>query len=260
MNVSATTASTLSATWLQLLLGTTGTAQTTASSGSDSASTDQLTLSAAGQQASAQGGDPFRTDLDSLESALSAGDLTTARKLYASMVDKMAQHGDVPDDFKAIGTALDSGDLSGAQTAVAKVEQNLASAPPPPPQGSNPLEQDMDQLGSLIQSGDLTGAQTLFQQILAKLQGQGASSAGATASGSSATSSSSSASAASSSSSEDALTKAISSLSSALASGDSTGALSAWQTLVAQFQSGLGGSALVKRMDALAAAAYQGQS
>ncbi len=235
MNITATGTSSLTALYLQQLLGSSSTSLLDDSSGDDSSGTDLLTISAAGQQASAsQGTDPFQTDLSKLESTIASGDLTSARKAYQAMVDKMKERGDVPSDFAAIGTALDSGDLTAASTAMETVKKNVAAHGPgggPPPQGSNPLKADLDQLGALISSGDTTSASSLLTNILGKATGL---------------------------STDDATSSLVSDLSSALTSGDSSSSSSAWEALVAKLQAQQGtlSSTHTKSMEALVVAAY----
>lgn len=253
MNVSATGTSSLTSLYIQQLLGTSSTSSSGVST-SGSSATDLLSISDAGQSAS-QGSDPFQTDLKSLESAISSGDLSTAKSQYAAMLEKMKRNGQVPSDFAAIGTALDSGDLTAAAAALKTVEKNAASRTPPPQGGANPLKQDMDQLGSLLQSGDTTDAQTLFSSILSKLQGGSDASSDST---SSSTSSTSSASSGSSSTSSDSFTTYLDQLSQSLSSGDTSTALSAYDSLIAQLQAGDPGpsGSLARSMGYVAASAY----
>lgn len=232
MNISATGTSSLSSLYLQQLLGLSGT--TSDDSSSDTSATDLLTLSAAGQQAAAsKGADPFKADLTQLESNISSGDLASAKKAYQAMVEKMQKNGDIPSDFAAIGKALDSGDLSAASAAMEKVQARSASGAQggAPPQGSNPLEDEMDTLGALIQSGDVSSAKTLFSSILSKAKSLGSS---------------------------DSTSSAASALSSALEGSDTSASSTAWETLVKQLQAEQGslGSSYAKSLESMAAAAY----
>ena len=129
MNVTAAGTSSLTSLYLQLL-GTTSSSTTSGASASTStaSTSDLLAISEAGQQASSsQGTDPFQTDLSSLKTTIASGDLATAKKEYEAMLEKMKQNGTVPDDFKAIGTALDAGDLTGAGKAVGTVQTGTAT-------------------------------------------------------------------------------------------------------------------------------------
>lgn len=237
MNITATGTSSLSSLYLQQLLGSSGTSQAqAASAGQDDQ--DSLSISSAAQQAAA-GQDPFQTDLDTLEQAIASGDAKAARTAYQSMAEKMKQHGDLPSDFAAVGTALDSGDLASASTAVDKIKQHgsgQGNPPPPPPGGgTNPLKADLNQLGDLLESGDTTSAQTLFSKILDKLNANG------TASTASSTSSSSGGS-------------AVDDLTQALDSGDTTAASAAWKHLLEQMQNQQG--PLAHSLASVAASAY----
>lgn len=87
-------------------------------------------------------------------------------------------------DFKALKTALQSGDLAAAQKAFAAVQQDVKPSTPPAgsttPAGTAPANQwstDFQAIGSALQSGDITGAQkafaTLRQDMQAAHQAQG---------------------------------------------------------------------------------------
>lgn len=233
MNISATGTSSLSALYLQQLLGLTG-SSSDESSDTGTTATDLLTLSAAGQQAAAsKGTDPFQADLASLESSITSGDLASARKAYQAMVERMQKNGEIPSDFAAIGKALESGDLTAASTAVEGVQSKAAKGPQggPPPQGSNPLEEDMTTLGALIQSGDLSSARTLLASILAKAKGLGT---------------------------DDSTESAAGALTTALDASDSSTSSSAWEALLAKLQAEQGSTApsYAKSLESMAAAAY----
>jgi hypothetical protein len=238
MTISTTGVAGLKTHHVQHRQDTTGVSAASGTTSTAATSTDQLTISAAAQQASGQN-DPFQTDLDSLASALKSGDLETARKAYATMAAEMQKHGDLPSDFAAIGTALDSGDLTAAQSALQTVQKNVAGHQPPA-SGTNPLQQDMDKLGQLISTGDSSSAQSLLDQILAKLTGTSSSGTGTD-----------------SSSSDTAFQKAIKDLKAALAAGNTTSATTAYQTLLAQVQAGAGLPSGTRSLESIASAAYQ---
>ncbi|HLO68577.1 MAG TPA: hypothetical protein VK188_16250 [Holophaga sp.] len=225
MNITATGSSSLTALYLQKLLGNTSSAS---DQEDDATTSDLLSISSAGRNASTQASDPFKADLDKLESAISSGDLASAKSAYAAMAEQMQKHGDVPSDFKAIGDALDGGDLTGATTALSTVKTNMAAmAPPPPPSGgSNPLKNDLDQLSTLLSSGDASSAKSLFDTILQKAQGL----------------------------SSDDTASATDALTTALAAGDTTTASTALAELLARLQQGQSTSA--RSMESVAAAAY----
>lgn len=230
MNITATGSSSLTALYLQRLLGSSSTVSDD-DTGDSSGTADILSISSAAQTASAQGADPFKADLDKLESALSSGDLGTAKSTYAAMLEQMKQHGEVPSDFKALGDALDSGDTAAATSALSTVKSNVAAqAPPPPPSGgSNPLKNDLDQLSALLGSGDTSSAQTLFDTILGKAQGL---------------------------SSDSSTSDTVTSLTAALASGDTASASTALADLLARLQAQAATSTHARSMESVAAAAY----
>ena len=71
------------------------------------------------------------------------------------------------DAFNSLDQALSSGDLSGAQSAFATL-QSLGPKDgkgPPPGDGDNPMAKDMAAVSSALQSGDLSGAQTAFAKL-----------------------------------------------------------------------------------------------
>jgi len=84
-------------------------------------------------------------------------------------------------DFQSLATALQSGDLSGAQQAFQALQQLRPNAPVSPTgqtgqakSSSNPLSADVSALGSALQSGDLSGAQAAFSKIQQDVQALGA--------------------------------------------------------------------------------------
>ena len=77
-------------------------------------------------------------------------------------------------DFKAIGSALQSGDLSTAQSALAAFQQNepagSQSATTQPFGKNSQANTDYQTLTAALQSGDLTGAQKAFSSIQTDLK------------------------------------------------------------------------------------------
>ncbi|HSY18918.1 MAG TPA: hypothetical protein VK815_11310 [Candidatus Acidoferrales bacterium] len=77
-------------------------------------------------------------------------------------------------DFKAIGSALQSGDLSSAQSALAAFQQNqpaaAQSANSQPFGKNNQANTDYQTLTTALQSGDLAGAQKAFSSIQSDLK------------------------------------------------------------------------------------------
>src|ERR1700722_19263518 len=80
-------------------------------------------------------------------------------------------------DFGAIGGALQSGDLSTAQSALATFQQDLqgnSQTASSQPFGSNTqANTDYKSLVSTLQNGDLSGAQKAFTSLQTDLQGGG---------------------------------------------------------------------------------------
>ena len=81
-------------------------------------------------------------------------------------------------DFNSIGTALQSGNLSTAQSALATFQQDLqnnSQTSTTQPFGNNSqANTDYQSLTSALQSGDLSGAQKAFSSLQTDLQGAGA--------------------------------------------------------------------------------------
>lgn len=80
-------------------------------------------------------------------------------------------------DFKALGSALRSGDLSAAQQAFANLQKDAQSPVPlattstsKPTSQNSPLAGDLQALQSALQSGDLSGAQSAFATLRQDLQ------------------------------------------------------------------------------------------
>lgn len=154
-SVSASGASGIQSAALLALLNGTGSSDSASDSLSTSAasSSDSVSISAAGQQAAAN---PMLADLDKLSKLISSGDTTAAKALLKSIEKKFKEHGPQaaagssagssaasgPDaDFAALESALDSGNVSTAQTALAKLKQGLQGmGQPPSTSGSQSLE------------------------------------------------------------------------------------------------------------------------
>lgn len=64
--------------------------------------------------------------------------------------------------FKKVGTALDSGDITGAKTALAQLKK---IAPASDGNQENPVAAKMDELSKALDSGDLKTAQKAFASI-----------------------------------------------------------------------------------------------
>ena len=77
-------------------------------------------------------------------------------------------------DLSQLGTALQSGNLAGAQQAFSTL-QTLAQASPLPNSNAfavSQREQDFNAIGQALQSGDLTGAQQAFAQLQSTFHNQ----------------------------------------------------------------------------------------
>jgi len=76
------------------------------------------------------------------------------------------------DAFNSLDQALSSGDLSAAQSAFSTL-QSLApqgGKSPPPGGGNDQMSKDMAAVSSALQSGDLSGAQQAFAQMKSDMQ------------------------------------------------------------------------------------------
>jgi hypothetical protein len=82
-------------------------------------------------------------------------------------------------DFRALGKALRSGDLQGAQDAFAALQKDFQNGSNASTEGSQPFSQntqaatDFQALQSALQSGDLSTAQKAFANLKTDLHGVG---------------------------------------------------------------------------------------
>ena len=152
----------------------------------------------------------IKQDFQQLASALQSGNLSGAQSAYSNIQQLLQGNqgsstsntsststgsNTLQNDFLALGQALQSGDLSTAQSAFAQLQSDFQASHQPggaspgtqgPPQGDdqyvasqgqNPVEQalqDYTQLASDLQSGNLTAAQsdyTNLQQLVQAYQG-----------------------------------------------------------------------------------------
>ena len=104
---------------------------------------------------------------------MTVSNVSTTTNPYSQTIDpssfKQRRH-----DFKALANALQSGDLSSAQSAFAALQKDLpnasqASATPPVGQTSQAAT-DFQTLQSALNSGDLSGAQKAFASLKTDLQ------------------------------------------------------------------------------------------
>jgi hypothetical protein len=68
--------------------------------------------------------------------------------------------------FQQLSSALQSGDLAGAQTAYSTLSQSIGT------NANSPLASALQQIGSDLQSGDLTGAQATLSALQQQTQAQ----------------------------------------------------------------------------------------
>jgi hypothetical protein len=77
----------------------------------------------------------------------------------------------IKSDFQALSTALQSGDLSGAQQAYASLQKDapglFQTASTQNAASTNPLEAALNNIGTALQSGDITAAQQAFSSLQA---------------------------------------------------------------------------------------------
>jgi outer membrane protein assembly factor BamD (BamD/ComL family) len=89
----------------------------------------------------------------------------------------------VKQDFKQLASALQSGDLSDAQSAFSSIQTLLQSQSPsgsPALAGSKTIQSDFSQLGQALQSGDLSQATSAFSQLKTDVQASSPSGTGTT--------------------------------------------------------------------------------
>lgn len=76
-------------------------------------------------------------------------------------------------DFNAIGNALQSGDVSAAQSALATFQKNLPGGSQQPFGSNSAANTDFNNLSSALQSGNLSGAKQAFANLQTDLEGGG---------------------------------------------------------------------------------------
>jgi len=164
---------------------------------SASYSYDQLAVSnKSSTQRTRQGGNPMLEDLNSLQSALSSGDTSSAQSILSNILSHAPKSANASSDagstdtsssnpadqitsyLKQIKSALSTGDTASAQSLVTSLKDYLAANPPPqPPDGgagmttgnqnaSNPLEEALDSLESALSSGDTSTANSVLTEML----------------------------------------------------------------------------------------------
>jgi len=215
-------------------------------------SSSSYTSQTSSTDTSGPGNDP----IGQLLKAIKSGNLTAAKAAYQNVLDhapgqnssasssstsssgsSTSSSGDpLQDLLTQLGTALQSGDLSTAQSLVTTFEANkpqggAGSAPPPPPPdgtgGDQALGSAVGSLLSSVQSGDLSSAQSAYATVSSLLGTDSTSS------------SASSSTASSSSSSSNPLLTLISSLGTSLSNDDLSGAQSTLSAFAENAESGL---------------------
>jgi hypothetical protein len=157
----------------------------------------------------------IQQDFSQLASALQSGDLTDAQSAYSNIQQLLGSNQNqnssnsntgsnganpIQNDFAALGQALQSGDLTQAQSAFSQLQSDVqasqqsrsnaaaAAAPPAPAQDqfvsttapttaptltpAEQVQQDYTQLAGALQSGNLTTAQSAFTALQQALQTQ----------------------------------------------------------------------------------------
>jgi len=162
----------------------------------------QLQQTQSGQQTGANS--QFSTDLAALEKAVQSGDLSGAQKAFAALQSDLLQVRQVPQtqngqqtqsvqqtqeahhhhggsaqnaqnttsnpfsDLAAIGSALQSGNLSDAQSAFATLQQDMGNSSGQSTTATSGT--DLTSLSSALQSGNLSDAQSAFATLMQNLQ------------------------------------------------------------------------------------------
>jgi TolA-binding protein len=135
----------------------------------------------------------IQQDLKQLQSALKSNDLSGAQSAFSALEKLLPGNSTASgssasgasasdstaltakNDIDAIGKALSSGDLTGAQQAFSNL-QSLGQPSAPSGYGStngnssaDPITNDFNNLSSALQSGDLKSAQAAFKQLQSDL-------------------------------------------------------------------------------------------
>jgi hypothetical protein len=156
----------------------------------------------------------FRQEFNALANDLKSGDLTAAQTDFATLqqllpnssAGNQTQNGQQASnqnafatDLNAVGQALQLGNVSDAQKAFAKLQQDMQSvqgrhhhhhhngSASAPGSGQNTLATDFQTLGQALQSNNLTDAQTAFAKLQQDIQSTYNPSVGSNAGSSSST-------------------------------------------------------------------------
>lgn len=106
---------------------------------------------------------------------MSISPLSTNLVLDLSQQHRQNPFQQIQQDFTQLASALQSGDLTDAQSAYSNIQQLLggnqnSSSSNTGSNGSNPIQNDFAALGQALQSGDLTQAQSAFSQLQSDVQ------------------------------------------------------------------------------------------
>lgn len=101
----------------------------------------------------------------SIEAISSSGGAYAATGLQPSQFKQIKQ------DFNDLATALQSGDLSGAQQAFASLQQDSPQLARGLNNATDPMGKALGNLASALKSGDLSGAQKAFAALQQVAQG-----------------------------------------------------------------------------------------
>lgn len=89
----------------------------------------------------------------------------TASNAYSAL-SPTTDAGTRPSSFKNLAKSLESGDLAGAQSAFAALQQNAPAGAAAGTSGkANPIGDDISAIGKALSAGDLTGAQQAFAKL-----------------------------------------------------------------------------------------------
>jgi soluble cytochrome b562 len=150
----------------------------------------------------------LRQAFQALASTLQSGDMTGAQNAFATLqqllpnssAGNQTQNGQqgsnqspFATDLNAVGQALQSGNVSDAQEAFAKLQQDMQSiqghhhhhingSAGTQGSGENPFATDLNAVGQALQSGDLSGAQQDFAKLQQDVQSYNSNGASTTAS------------------------------------------------------------------------------
>jgi hypothetical protein len=97
---------------------------------------------------------------------------STASTPYASQTGSTASFKQIQSDFQALQSALQSGNVSSAQTAYSALQKDAPELFQSSSSSStNPLSSALSSLGTALQSGNLSDAQTAMASLTQALKG-----------------------------------------------------------------------------------------